>query len=294
MFFNISFLKFKHDPPERKKLALVLASYYMQKLEKSSFLSSARLNERIFKIKNTFSELFGKEVKKSKTKPAKTQEYNPNKFSIETLLNIINSQEEEQINFFEKIYKVKSANRLFDDFLENYFNDYSNQLSKLFINLAKNSDNPQLIQWLIKKLDMISSGQEELKFEVLDKCGTTEDPNVKNSIIEQLYNLAQYNLRKTILIILKLTKGMASRTIIFIAFLMKCKNQEPALTLKILAEVLKEEIPLSLKYNILEYVKENYYKNEKKADEILNYLSKEKDSRFIVELNRYLENLEKL
>lgn len=287
MFFTMSFLKFKHDPPERKKLAFMLSCFYAEKLEKSGFVSSARLNEKVFKIKKSFSELFSKENKHKVRK--REREYNPNKFSIEMLLSVISSGKDEQISFFENIYKIKSANRLLDDFLENYFGDYESQMTELFITLSKRKSNHDFIKWLIKKLNAISSGKESLKLEILDNTTDIDNPDVKKLIIEQLYNLTMYDFKKALRILLKLTANMDSRTLVLIIFILRCRKPDPHISLKILSETLVEDIPLSLKFNILDFVKKYYYENKTDADKIINYLSTEINSRFRIELGKVLQ-----
>lgn len=288
MFFNISFLKFKHDPPERKKLAFMFASYYMNKLEKSSFVSSAQLNQKIFKIKKNYAGLLSKE-NKAKLR-LKSKEFNPTKFSIEDLLNLINSSnEEEQQNSFEKLHKVKSTNRLFDEFLENYYGDYKNQVSKLFITLSKYKDNPEFTRWLIRKLNLIPSEERNLKFNVLENCLKYSDASVKTDIFYLLYNLAELDFKKALSMVLRLSKGMASRTVLIIIFLLRCKNDNTTLILSIFLDLINDELPLFLKYNILDFVKKNYYKDTEKSRQLINKLSKEKNSKFKTEINIFLE-----
>jgi predicted nucleic-acid-binding Zn-ribbon protein len=289
MFFNVSFLKFKHDPPERKRLALLYGSYFMDKLEMSRFVSSSQLNEKIQRIKKTFTSLMSASSKPTTRQKAK--EYSPTKFSIENLLSIINASEVEQVNFFDNMKRIKSANRLFDDFIENYFDDYRDRLSTLFINLSNQNNNTEMLLWVLGKLNTISQGEEGLKFEVLTNCANSQDPTVKEAVLFQLYNLSRYDLSRATEIVLSLSRGMDSRTLLLITFLLRCKNNEPELTMKIFSEILNEEIPLSIKHNVLDFVQKHYFINTTDAEKILKYLSKETNSTFKTQLNVFLETL---
>jgi hypothetical protein len=289
MFFNISFLKFKHDPPERKRLALLYGSYFMGKLEQSRFVSSSQLNEKIYRIKKDFSAILSGKSK-TVTKP-KAKEYTPTKFSIENLLSVINSSDDEQIRFFENMRRIKSANRLFDDFLENYFDDYRERVSGLFLNLSRQKNNPDLLLWVISKLNTISQGEESLKFGVLENCADSTNPSVKDAVLSRLYSLSRHDLRKAVRIVLKLSRGMDSRTLLLIIFLIRCDNTEPELALRLLSALLEDDIPLSIKYNLLEYLKKHYFSNNTASEKILKYLSKESNSSFKTELNDFMENL---